>query len=153
MVNQNSTKVVAHKVSIGCMVPRIKSSAAEICHQCTAVSKQATNNCTVLQSISEKTVLVTFPCDDAHSAFITTVIEGVGIGSDFGSVVVLPVTGGMAAYRHQVLPPQTQPQQTVRFIPSTRSLFIILSCKSLPSCTSMALACDSIANLDLAGQD
>eukprot|EP00892_Ulva_mutabilis_P010281 jgi/Ulvmu1/7625/UM038_0051.1 len=53
------------------------------------------------QSISEQSVLVTFPCDDAHSAFITTVIEGVGIGSDFGSVVVLPVSGGMAAYRHQ----------------------------------------------------
>ena len=49
-------------------------------------------------------MLVTFPCDDAHSAFITTVIEGVGVGSDFGSVVVLPVDGGMAAYRHQVLP-------------------------------------------------
>lgn len=47
---------------------------------------------------------MTFPTDDAHSAFITTVIEGVGIGSDFGSVVVLPVSGGMAAYRHQVLP-------------------------------------------------
>jgi hypothetical protein len=55
-----------------------------------------------MQSMSEEMVLVTLPCDSAHAAFITTVVEGTGIGSDFGSVVVLPTVGGMACYRHQV---------------------------------------------------
>lgn len=94
--------------SVACLVQRLLLQRSAILAK--LLSRQATNDCAGLQSISEKTVLVTFPCDDAHSAFITTVIEGVGIGSDFGSVVVLPVTGGMAAYRHQVLPLQMQPQ-------------------------------------------
>jgi hypothetical protein len=46
--------------------------------------------------------MLMFPCADAHSAFISAVIEELGIGTDFGSLVALPVEAGRASYRHQV---------------------------------------------------
>lgn len=58
-----------------------------------------------VQSVSGEVIFVTFPTDEAHAAFITTVFEELGIGRDFGSVLVVPVSGGESSYRHMVRPP------------------------------------------------
>jgi hypothetical protein len=57
-----------------------------------------------MQSASGEIIFLVFPTDEAHAAFITSVIEELGIGRDFGSVVVVPVAGGEASYRHLVSP-------------------------------------------------
>ena len=46
--------------------------------------------------------MVSFPVDEAHAAFVLSVFEELGIGRDFGSVLVLPVAGGEASYVHLV---------------------------------------------------
>ena len=52
--------------------------------------------------MSKALILVTFPVDEAHAAFVLSVFEELGIGRDFGSVLVLPVAGGEASYQHLV---------------------------------------------------
>lgn len=52
--------------------------------------------------MSNELIMVTFPVDEAHAAFVVSVFEELGIGRDFGSVLVLPVAGGEASYVHLV---------------------------------------------------
>ena len=46
--------------------------------------------------------MATFPVDEAHSAFVVSVFEELGIGRDFGSVLVVPTSGGESSYQNMV---------------------------------------------------
>jgi hypothetical protein len=57
-----------------------------------------------MQGMSAEMCVLMFPCDESHSAFISSVLEELGIGTDFGSLVALPVESGRASYRYQARP-------------------------------------------------
>ena len=55
--------------------------------------------------MSKELIMSAFPVDEAHAAFVISAFEELGLGRDFGSVLVLPVAGGEASYANQVHAP------------------------------------------------
>lgn len=49
---------------------------------------------------SNEFMMLTFPCDEVHASYILAVLEDLGLGREFGNVIVVPALGGAVTYKH-----------------------------------------------------